>query len=117
VDIAVSTGVYSGAQLAKKTVRMRGRNVTIQVKCPGSSPVTNGTVKLRAMTGKHTTLGTRAFQCPQSGTRNVTFTLSKANARAIQGRGKSRVLAYIVSRGSTGEAATTRANLTVLPAK
>jgi hypothetical protein len=117
VDIAVSTGVYSGAQLAKKTVRMRGRNVTIQVKCPGSSPVTNGTVKLRAMTGKHTTLGTRAFQCPQSGTRNVTFTLSKGNASAIRKHGKSRVLAFIVSRGSGGETATTRTTLTVVASK
>jgi hypothetical protein len=117
VDIAVSTGAYSGAQLAKKTVRMHGRNVTIQVKCPGSSPVTNGTVKLRAITGKHATLGTKAFQCPKSGTRTVTFTVSKANAKAIQGRSKTSALAYIVSRGSPGEAASTRANLTVLPAK
>jgi hypothetical protein len=117
VDIAVSTGVYSGAKLAKKTVRMHGRNVTIQVKCPGSTPVTNGTVKLRAITGKHATLGTKAFQCPKSGTRTVTFTVSKANAKAIQGRSKTSVLAYIVSRGSSGESASTRANLTVLPAK
>jgi hypothetical protein len=117
VDIAVSTGIFGGAVPAKKTVRMRGRNVTIQMKCPASSPVTNGTVKLRAVTGKHSTLGTRAFQCPSSGTRNVTFTLSTANARTIQGHGKSRVLAFIVSRGSGGEATTTSTTLTVVAAK
>jgi hypothetical protein len=116
-DMAVSTGAFGGARPAKKTVRMRGRNVTIQVKCPGSSPVTNGTIKLRAVTGKHATLGTRAFQCPKSGTRNVTFTLSKGNASAIRKHGKSRVLAFIVSRGSGGETATTRTTLTVVASK
>jgi hypothetical protein len=114
VDITVSKGAFPSARLASTKGRLRGSRMIIAVKCASTGAATNGTVKLRKVSGKHQTLDTKAFQCPSGKKRNVIFTFSKSTAAALHKAKKTTVYAYIVSRGPGGAAASKRFRMTIV---
>jgi hypothetical protein len=114
VGFSVSRGAFPSARLASSKVRLKGTRLIIAVRCSKTGSATNGTIKLRKTSGKHQTLGTKSFQCPSGKARNVIFTFSKKTAAAFHKANKSRVAAYIVSRGPDGAAASRTSNMTVL---
>jgi hypothetical protein len=114
VDFSVSRGAFPSARLASSKVTLKGSRLILSVRCAKTGSATNGTIKLRKVSGKHQTLGTRSFQCPSGKARNVIFTFSAKTARALHKANKTRLNAYIVSRGPGGGAATRRSTITVL---
>jgi hypothetical protein len=114
VDYSVSRGAFPSARLATSKATLKGNQLIVAVRCASVGSATNGTIKLRKVSGKRQTLGTHAFQCPSGKKRNVIFTLSKKTAAALHKANKTRVAAYIVSRGPDGAAASRTSNLTVL---
>jgi hypothetical protein len=114
VDFTVSRGVFPSARVANTKVRLRGNKLIVSVRCARTGSVTNGTIKLRKVSGGHHTLGTKAFQCPSGKARNVSFTFSSRTARAMHRAGRTSVNAYIVSRGSGGVAGSRRQRMTIV---
>lgn len=117
VDLGISTGAVAKVALAHKRVRLHHRRLVIKVACPTGSPVITGTVRLRTMSGRHRTLGTRAFQCPAGKRRSVRFRLSKANARRLHRHHNNPAAAYIVGRNSAGESTTNVVRMTIVGRK
>jgi hypothetical protein len=115
VDYAVSKGAFPSPRVAKTKVRLKGNSVIISVKCAATGAATNGTIKLRKTSGKHQTLGTRAFQCPSGKARNVAFAVSTATAAGLRRTKSTKVYAFIVSRGPDGAAASRRTRITIVP--
>jgi hypothetical protein len=114
VDFSVSRGPFPSARLASSKVRLKGNRLIIAVRCSSTGSATNGTIKLRKVSGKHQTLGTKSFQCPSGKKRNVSFVFTSKTAKALHKAKKIRVDAYIVSRGPEGAAASRRTRFTVL---
>jgi hypothetical protein len=114
VDFSVSRGPFPSARLASSKVRLKGNRLIIAVRCSSTGSATNGTIKLRKVSGKHQTLGTKSFQCPSGKKRNVSFVFTSRTAKALHKAKRVRVDAYIVSRGPEGAAASRRTRFTLL---
>ncbi|MFL5893888.1 MAG: PASTA domain-containing protein [Thermoleophilaceae bacterium] len=113
VDITVSLGKFTGARLVSRSVKLNGRSLVLTVRC-GSSPVQTGTVKLRTSSGgKKRTLGTAPFACPSGKKRTVHFTISGTSAKALKRNGKTKAIAFIVARNTTGDTAQQRGRLVI----
>jgi hypothetical protein len=113
VAYSVSRGAFPSATLGSSKAKLKGNRLIISVKCASTGSATNGTVKLRRVSGKKQTLDTKAFQCPSGKKRNVIFTFSKKTSKALHKAKKTKVNAYIVSRGPDGAAASRTSKLTI----
>jgi PASTA domain len=113
VDFTVSKGAFPSARVAKTEVRLTGTKLILSVRCAKAGSATNGTIKLQKVSGKHQTLGTRSFQCPSGKSRNVIFTFTAKTAGALHKAKRTRLAAFIVSRGPDGGAASRRSTITV----
>jgi len=80
-----------------------GDSVTVRVRCPTASSVSDGTLKLRTrrnLRGTHRTIGTAAFQCPAGQKRTVTvFIRSTMRSLLRRDGGPISLNAFIVSLG------------------
>lgn len=116
VPLVISSGQIGQASLVRKSLRLKGRRISMQVHCPASAgDACNGTIKLRTnrLRGAKRTLGTRSFQAPPGARRSVTLQVSKRNARLIHRAGRVRGLAFIVYRDEDGNARTSRTRITI----
>lgn len=114
VGLVVSAGRPHRVKLAHRTVRLVGRTLTIQLACPVDiGKACNGTAKIRTVSGRRSTLGTRAFQTPAGKRRKVVFTLSKAAAARIHKAHGAKARVFIVSRDEAGNSSVVTPRLTI----